>query len=223
MTDAPTPAVTASHAVSSFGIIPPLIVPSATRRDTSSVHNDRISSPLRSRTPTTSVSSSNRAAPSAAATAPAAVSALMLYDWPSVTPTPIGAMTGMAPHATRSSSSAGRTCVGSPTSPRSARTLPPEASVVQCSRRVAPITPAAWPVRPTALPPARESALTSLLFTSPPSTISTTSIVRSSVTRRPSTKLDCTPKSFSIPEICGPPPCTITTLTPRRRSRTTSA
>lgn len=25
------------------------------------------------------------------------------------------------------------------------------------------------------------------------------------------------------PEICGPPPCTITTLTPRRRSRTTSA
>lgn len=210
-----------------------------------------MSVPVRSSTPTTSVSSSRREAPRAAATAPAAVSAFTLYDWPSVTPTPcgggarmasgskvecrerrareasgsgrqarqrqdgeqrarrfreqamragqgcpggsdharralrqrpasqaprqnrlaclracraeapasaprvragrrrapIGAMTGMAPQATRSCRSAGRMCVGSPTRPRSAFCLAPDSSVTQCSRRVAPIRPEAWPVR----------------------------------------------------------------------------
>mmetsp|Transcript_20242 Transcript_20242/g.54492 ORF Transcript_20242/g.54492 Transcript_20242/m.54492 type:complete len:208 (-) Transcript_20242:137-760(-) len=207
MTLAPTPPATASEAVSSLGIMPPLIVPSSTRRSTSSVPRASMRSPDLSRTPATSVRSRRRSAPRALATAPAAVSALMLYDDPSSIPTPIGAMTGMAPTVIRSSRMRASTRVGSPTRPRSALALAPDSSTTQCSICVAPMSPPpACPVRPTAFPPAREMAFTTLLFTRPPSTISTTSMVRSSVTRRPSTNLLSTLRSLSMAEIWGPPP-----------------
>ncbi len=56
----------------------------------------------------------------------------------------------------------------------------------------------------------------------PPSTISTTSIVSSSVTRTPSTNSDFLPSRASSWPICGPPPCTITGRSPMKRSRVTS-
>mmetsp|Transcript_19978 Transcript_19978/g.51522 ORF Transcript_19978/g.51522 Transcript_19978/m.51522 type:complete len:224 (+) Transcript_19978:513-1184(+) len=223
MTEAPTPSRTASDAVCSFGIIPPVMVPSSTRRWTSVVPSCSMSAPLWSSTPATSVRSNSRDAPTADAIAPAAVSALMLYDAPSAIPTPMGAMTGIAPMPTRSCSRLGSMWVGSPTRPRSAFWREPSLATIQCSMRVAPMRPHAWPVSPTALPPAREISLTSLLFTSPPSTISTTSIVRWSVTRRPSTKSDLICRSLSIRVICGPPPCTIMTFTPSERNNATSA
>ncbi len=46
-----------------------------------------------------------------------------------------------------------------------------------------------WPVRPTALPPAWLMSSTTSLFTWPPSTISTTSMVSASVTRMPCTNV----------------------------------
>ena len=78
MTAARTPRSTASMQVSTLGIIPPEIVPSAIRARASVVVSRSIKLPLRSMTPGTSVSSSMRSACRAPATAPATVSALML-------------------------------------------------------------------------------------------------------------------------------------------------
>jgi hypothetical protein len=61
-------------------------------------------------------------------------------------------------------------------------------------------------------PSALISATISLLI-EPASTISTTSIVRWSVTRRPPSNLDSMPRFLSIEAICGPPPCTTIGLT----------
>ena len=78
MTAPSTPPSTASRQVSTLGIMPPEIVPSAISPRTR-WGESRVSSvfPL-SRTPTTSVIISSRVAFIAAAIAPAAVSALML-------------------------------------------------------------------------------------------------------------------------------------------------
>src|ERR1700730_17885229 len=51
---------------------------------------------------------------------------------------------------------------------------------------------------------------TSALLVRPASTISTTSMVSSSVTRRPSTNRDAFPSRSSMRVISGPPPCTRT-------------
>ena len=87
--------------------------------------------------------------------------------------------------------------------------------------------PASLPDRPT---PRTSASLPAMviqwaisLFTAPDSTISATSIVAGSVTRRPSTKLDLTPALSSMALICGPPPCTTTGFTPISFSSTTSA
>ncbi len=60
------------------------------------------------------------------------------------------------------------------------------------------------PERPTALPPCRLISATISLLILPPSTISTTSIVASSVTRMPRTKRVGMPSRSRSFSICGP-------------------
>ena len=64
------------------------------------------------------------------------------------------------------------------------------------------------PVKPMARPPCLLIKLTMDLLTLPPSTISTTSMVASSVTRIPSIRSDSCPKRLRSESTCGPPPCT---------------
>ena len=118
ITAASTPCSTASRQVSIFGIMPPVIVPSAVRARASSMVSWGTRRLSRSRTPATSVSRNSRDALIAAATAPAAVSALMLKVSP-CGPIPIGAMTGMKSVSSSTSRISGLTCEGSPTKPRS--------------------------------------------------------------------------------------------------------
>ena len=66
------------------------------------------------------------------------------------------------------------------------------------------------PDSPTARPPAALMPLTICLLMEPVSTISTTSMAASSVTRKPSTKEDGIESLFSMAPICGPPPWTTT-------------
>ena len=78
------------------------------------------------------------------------------------------------------------------------------------------------PVSPTARPPAWLMWETMALFTSPPSTISTTSMVSSSVTRIPPTNSLFLPIRVSHSPICGPPPCTTTGFIPTHLRSTMS-
>ena len=71
-------------------------------------------------------------------------------------------------------------------------------------------TPASAPVRPTAGTPAAPSAATNRVFTSPASTLTTTSSVGSSVMRSPSTCRFSMPTRASDASISRPPPCTMT-------------
>jgi hypothetical protein len=64
------------------------------------------------------------------------------------------------------------------------------------------------------LPPSALIAMTISLLIEPASTISTTSTVRLSVTRRPARNSLLMPSRSSISPICGPPPWTTTGLTP---------
>jgi integrase len=93
-----TPAPTASSAQRTFGIIPPVITPCSIRRSASVESSELKRSPSAFFTPSTSVINISLAAPSAPATAPAAVSALTLSERPSLS-TAIGAITGMKPLA----------------------------------------------------------------------------------------------------------------------------
>ena len=78
-----------------------------------------------------------------------------------------------------------------------------------------------WPVSPTALPPCWLMSPT-ISWLSSPSTISTTFITRSSVTRMPCRNSLLMPILVSRSPICGPPPCTITGFMPTSFSITTS-
>ena len=78
ITAASTPAPTAATQVSTLGIIPPEIVPSAYNAAIFAGSRSVSNVLSLSSTPATSVSRKNRAAPSAPAIAPAIVSALML-------------------------------------------------------------------------------------------------------------------------------------------------
>src|SRR3989344_3242877 len=117
----------------------------------------------------------------------------------------------------RSTSICGSIASTSPTWPRSTR-LPPEALT-----RFAVIRRPSLPLTPPARPPWREISSTISLLITPPSTISTISIVSLSVTRTPSTKRGSLPRRFIMSEICGPPPWTMTGLSPMYFIRTTSS
>ncbi len=94
--------------------------------------------------------------------------------------------------------------------------------LVRASLR-ARISPPSLPQMPTASAPARVIRPATYLLTVPASTISTTSTIAASVTRRPSTKVDWIASRFSIALICGPPPCTTTGLMPTCFSSAMSA
>jgi hypothetical protein len=151
-------------------------------------------------------------AASAAATAPAASSAFTLWvtPWES---TPRGAITGTKPASATEAIGVGSTSTTLPTRPRSR-----SSSSIWVTRIMSPSVP----VRPMARPPPCWISETISRFTLPPSTISTTSMVSSSVTRSPSTKVVCLPSRSRVAPICGPPPCTITGRRPMYFSRTTS-
>src|SRR5258706_4566238 len=93
-----------------------------------------------------------------------------------------------------------------------------EASTSFLARMKAP----SWPVRPTALPPAWLISSTTSLFTWPPSTISTPSMVSASVILMPWTNSPFLPSRVSTLSICGPPPCTTTGFMPTSFNSTTS-
>src|SRR5579864_1985000 len=126
---------------------------------------------------------------------------------------PIDAMMGMYPSALSARTSPGSTASTSPTWPRSTSASYLRASSMRPS----------LPLRPTARPPAWVIAETSDLFARPANTISTTSIVSSSVTRRPSTNVDTLPRRSSMRVISGPPPCTSTASIPAPFSSTRSS
>src|SRR5579885_419912 len=222
MTAASTPPSTASRQVSTLGIMPPLIVPSAIMARASAAESSGRSRFSRSSTPATSVRSRKRVARTAAATAPATVSALMLKVSPAA-PTPIGEMTGMMSERAKPSSMAALTRSTSPTKPRSSSL----SMLLSGSRRRrsslrARMRAPSLPESPMAVPPARLMAAASCLLIEPESTISTISTVAWSVTRSPSTKADLILSRSSICPICGPPPWTTMGLMPTCFSSTTS-
>src|SRR3990172_5457549 len=162
--------------------------------------------------PSTSVSTISLLAPSAWASAAAAWSALRFNASPSVS-LPTEAITGMNPPPARRCTISGWTAVICPTRPNPGGWRSGAAARRRPSR----------PERPTALPPALVIRPTSVLFARPERTISTTSSVSSSVTRRPSTKRGVCPSRSSRREISGPPPWTRTGLTPAPASSTRSS
>ena len=144
---------------------------------------------------------------------PATVSALMLYVWPSA-PTPIGAMTGMKFPSSSVSTTSGLTDSISPTWPMSMVSSPASGFACCKTNFRARIKSPSLPERPTARPPCEFTSATISLLTSPPSTISTISMVSRSVTLRPSTNSLFLPIRSSRLPICGPPPCTTTGFMP---------
>src|SRR5438067_2451266 len=133
-------------------------------------------------------------------------------------PAPIGATTGMKPPASSAWITAGSIDSISPTWPRSTWPFSLDGSSIFRARMNAP----SWPVRPTALPPAWLMSSTTSLFTWPPSTISTTSMVSASVTRMPWMNSPFLPSRARSCSICGPPPCTTTGFMPTSLRSTTS-
>ena len=131
------------------------------------------------------MSSSNAWAPSAEATAPAIVSALMLKDAPS-SPGATGAITGTTPSSRSLWRSETRTASGSPTSPRSTEVSTVVESTWMCC------SPSANQAVVLAREPDRASAREGDAGRDPlvdraAEAISATSIVAASVTRSPAT------------------------------------
>src|SRR5579884_108919 len=153
----------------------------------------------------------NLLAPTAMARAPAAVSAFRLKLAPS-SPIPKEATTGMYPCWLRVVTSPALTSATSPTWPRSTSLGRLRATSIRPS----------FPLRPTACPPSRMMSDTSALLARPARTISTTSMVSGSVTRRPWTKVEGLPSRSSTRVISGPPPWTSTGWIPAPLSRTRS-
>mmetsp|Transcript_23392 Transcript_23392/g.59889 ORF Transcript_23392/g.59889 Transcript_23392/m.59889 type:complete len:265 (+) Transcript_23392:420-1214(+) len=210
---APTPCARQRMQLSILGIMPPAMTPSSMRLRQSLIVSSWILvdlSFLSRSTPGTSVIRMSFSALSAAAISPAAVSALMLSAWPASSVAMV-ATTGVYPWFTAVCRIPGLTWVTSPTNPMSssfiwrARSMPPS-----------------LPLRPSALPPRSWMSATSDLFTRPPSTISTMSMVGPSVTRSPFLKLGWMPTLSSHELISGPPPCTSTVRTPTSDSSTMS-
>ena len=127
-------------------------------------------------------------------------------------PIPIGAITGIKSFAINVSMIVGSADTTSPTYPIS---LPPESFF--CTFR----SPESLPLIPTALSPSFCIIDTRLLLTLE-STISATSNVSSSVTRRPFTNSDSLPIFFSHALISLPPPCTMIGSMPISFNKATS-
>uniref|UniRef100_A0A7N0VKN9 Uncharacterized protein n=1 Tax=Kalanchoe fedtschenkoi TaxID=63787 RepID=A0A7N0VKN9_KALFE len=179
-----------------LGIIPPPIFPSSTIFLTplmSTSFTKLAGSSRLAKIPGTSVSRISFSTPSAAATSPATVSALMLYDCP-VSSAATDAITGMWLLSNKGQRMAGSTLLTSPTNPSWAAF-----GFGRAMNR--------WPSKPDT-PTAVASALlikdTKFLLTFPTKTIFTISMVDASVTRRP-----------SRPDFIAAPPYLITIILPR--------
>src|SRR6266487_1851474 len=167
--------------------------------------------------PATSVRTTSLAAPRATASAAAAMSALTLYTSPRSVPRATLDTTGIRSSAISARTAAGSTVSISPTSPMSTG-VP---STTACRWRAVSMF-ASSPDMPTANGPCRLIRPTTSLFTWPVSTMRTTSMVSGVVTRSPAVNVLGTPSRSRWAEICGPPPCTTTGLSPAYRRNTTS-
>ena len=166
--------------------------------------------------PSTLVRITRRSAPSAAASAPAAVSALTLYTSPSA-PGAMVETTGIRPASIKSNKDSDLTSTMSPTSPMSVGAPPTS------TRRFSAVnSPASSPEVPTASGPWALIRPTSSRPTWPKRTMRTTSMTSGVVTRKPPRNSPSRPSRRSIAEICGPPPCTTTGLMPTVRRNTMS-
>src|SRR5438093_6077983 len=188
------PALAANRHASTFGTMPPSIVPSSTSVFARAVSRDAMTLPSFERTPGTSVTKTSSRAPRLAAIAPAAASPFTLRTSPEVRSSAAGATIGTRPASTSSSIRALSTRVTRPTNPSSA------------SSRSARSIPPSMPVRPTAGTPRPMSVATTRPFASPPSTASATSRVSASLTRRPRTKRVSMPRRSAHSPTSGPPP-----------------
>src|SRR5438309_2489801 len=205
------PAAAAMRQASTFGSMPPSIVPSSTSACAFSASSRAMTRPSFPRTPGTSVTKTSSRAPRLAAIAPAAASPFTLRISPEDRSSAAGATTGTRPASTSSSMSALSTRVTRPTNPSSASS--------RSARRIPP----SMPVRPTAGTPRARRVATTRPFASPPSTASATSRVSASLTRRPRTKRVSMPRRSAHSPTSGPPPCTTTSGWPPPVSATTAS
>ena len=124
----------------------------------------------------------------------------------------------MCPASSSAVTGVGSTETTSPTKPMSTGSPSTTACV-----RAAVNRPPSSPDRPTARPPCSLIRPTTSGPTWPTSTMRTTSIDCSVVTRRPPRNSLGMPSRVSIEEICGPPPCTTTGKMPQVRRKTMSS
>src|SRR3954453_253312 len=196
-----TPSASAASPASSFGIMPPVMLPDATSCAAEAAVTRRITSPPGPISPATSDRKISSDAPSAPATAAAALSALTL------SPGAVGAITGTIPPASNARTPICSTEVVRPTRPSR---LSPHGSAVNASR-------IARQARPSASSSPHSAALASAIA------VSTTRITESSVTRWPSTKRGSSPAATQPVVIWGPAPCTTTTCRLERDRAATCA
>ena len=136
--------------------------------------------------------------------------------------TPKGAITGIKSPLVNISNTSVLTLVTSPTRPRSIFCTVPSSAVFSISNFCARSKLPSLPVKPMARPPCWLIKFTMDLFTLPPNTISTTSMVAGSVTRMPSIRSDSRPNCFKNESTCGPPPCTTIGFKPTVFNKTMS-
>src|ERR1700733_9338440 len=166
--------------------------------------------------PATSVSRTSFAAPSATATAAAAVSAFTLKTSPAV-PLATLEITGIRPSAISARTAPGSTVWLSPTWPRST-----SAPSTVAWARVAVSMFASSPDIPTANGPCRLISPTTSRLPCPVRTILTTSMASGVVILSPAANVLSMPSFPRCSLICGPPPCTTTGRRPAYRRNTTS-
>src|SRR5437867_654796 len=205
------PALAANRLASTFGTMPPSIVPSSTSVFAWAVSREAMTFPSFERTPGTSVTNTSSRAPRLAASAPAAPSPFTLRISPSFLSSAAGATTGTRPASRSSSSKPLSTSVTRPTRPSSA------------SSRSARSIPPSRPDSPTAGTPRAMSAATTRLFARPASVASATSRVGASVTRSPRTNRVSRPRRPDHSVASGPPPWTTTSECPESWSAPTTS
>src|SRR6185437_13111851 len=196
-----TPSASAASPASSLGIMPPVMLPDATSCAAEAAVTRRITSPPGPNSPGTSDRKISSDAPSAPATAAAALSALTL------SPEALGAITGTIPPASNARTPICSTEVMRPTRPS---LLSPHGSAVNASR-----------IGRQGRPSARSSPHSAALASA--TAASTTRITASSVTRWPPTKRGSSPAAMQPAVIWGPAPCTTATWRPARASAATCA
>ena len=195
----------ASTAPRTLGIIPPAMTPPSIRWSAVAGSSRRMTFRCSSRTPGTSVSSSNARAPSTRASPLAASSALTFTGVPSAS-IPIDATTGTRPVATRSPNSAELPPVTVPTAPGSNPHFRRSTAMPSSSARR----------RAVAVTPRRRRSASRLVETRPASTAVISGMTAAGVMRIPSRRSVWIPSRSRCRSTAAPPPWTRANGVPSR-------